>query len=666
MNCGSSRGGAAAKKVSVDVVCNTLLFLLYERARQDENNLKLLEECNKIFTNPREKEKDRSGAITRSSKADNLPEFVDAFLAIAAQLNINIIVALDEADCLDAEDQQELATKVEGVLAASKPSTSGTRSMKFLVGCRSVSKFYNQVQNMKSVLRSIDVGDFNDDDMKKQLVDALKDIPGLTPAEQKEAVDAILNKAGPRFAYIGTIAVPFMREPFQRPLSRRLQSLPEGMGSIYSDALRKLGPNYIELLRTALLWSLLAPVPLRLYEIMDVYHGTYSQRGPEVESEARALADSEFPQSSELEIEQLQDARGPFLRLEFEAWSGHHLVQLQDPPQIRDFCLGSDETNSQTLDNEAHVCTRCMLATTATNTLTFSPKEGHLKLALDIMRTFNNPVFQRRVTGDDKTPLWTQPALQDKGSETELAAKKDDSVVSEENTGLQTPPAEESENTSNDGDVSNAQAPSSDAAPAENVDEPKTEQESAQEDPDDSEDDEDRGELNLANVTETIVGPDDINDPEFRTMRYEMEYWGYHIRSAERLWSPEERAESAVWAELFKELDCWVTENADWFKRWQLSDSNLARHEGRLTPLHVASYMALTSWASHLLKNGADIDETPYGVSETPLQVAADNSGNSLAMLQLLLEGGADPNSAREGTTPAGEYLQRSLAWHKS
>jgi ankyrin repeat protein len=56
------------------------------------------------------------------------------------------------------------------------------------------------------------------------------------------------------------------------------------------------------------------------------------------------------------------------------------------------------------------------------------------------------------------------------------------------------------------------------------------------------------------------------------------------------------------------------------------------------------------------LKNGADVNEVPHAVPETPLQVAADTV-NSLEMLHLLLENGADPNMAMEESTPACEYI---------
>ena len=83
MNCGPHGRGAAAKSLTVDTVYNTLLYLLYNYARRDENDLKLLEDCNNVFAIQKEKEKARSmAAIINDDSTDSLPEFVYAFLAI--------------------------------------------------------------------------------------------------------------------------------------------------------------------------------------------------------------------------------------------------------------------------------------------------------------------------------------------------------------------------------------------------------------------------------------------------------------------------------------------------------------------------------------------------------------------------------------------------------
>jgi hypothetical protein len=701
MSCGSSQRGAAEKKISAETVCNTLLYLLYNRATQDKDNIKLLEDCNKVFAIPEEKEKARSSAIFGSTKTEQLPEFADAFLAIAAYLGVHVVVALDDIDRLDADDQQVLSTKINVVLSPSKNHPPETCSIKWLVGCRSVPKLYTLVQTQKSRLWTIDVGNYNDNDMRKHLEDALQDIPGLTEDEKREATRVILEKAGPRFAYISAIAVPFMREPFRRPLSDRLQSLPQGMDSVYHGALRKMATNYVDLLRTALLWSLLAPVPLRLSEIMDAYHGTYMSRGPETEKEARALADASFPKASILEMEQLQDARGPFLRLELEAKSGDYLIHLQDPPQIRDFCFSEDSARLQGINGEAQMCVHCTPAKSVVSTLKVSPKEDHLKLAIECMKAMNNAIFLKRATSTGKNPLWTEttPVIDEQAVQVPLAMRlgpkeierileekaaetpRDDDegnveegltieIDKEEELDEAMPPEDNNEGNLEEEIEEMAMVPMYEilelqpivmrqvqvmkipGIPSGDTDLPDGIVDLDHMADDESLDDEDRGEPSSASVADQDEIRKGTVNPNLRTYRYEIEYWPYHILQAEGLWSSLERLENNAWTDLFEELDDWVTQNTAWFRQWQLSDRTISTYEGQLEPLHVAAYLGLTSWATHLLTNGAQINETPDGVAETPLQVAADTL-NSLEMLRLLLENGANPNVGTKSSMPA-------------
>lgn len=268
LSCGTTGAGAGNKETpTVDQVTHTLLYKLYDLAREDENDVKLLEDCNKVFKNPK-----RNAQSTRSKagKDEELPDFADAFLALVARLKLRIVVALDKVHTLSQSDQSDLATKLQAIVNPEE-AIDEEWSVKFLVGCRSSTKFHNQILATGDNFHSLDVGDFTKPDMTKTLSDDLDEIPGLTEAERKEACEAILEKAGPRFGYIKNIAVPFMREPFQRPLSRRLQALPENMNNVYNDALHKMSSNYVELLRTALTMALLAPDPPTVKEVVDAY-----------------------------------------------------------------------------------------------------------------------------------------------------------------------------------------------------------------------------------------------------------------------------------------------------------------------------------------------------------------------------------------------------------
>jgi ankyrin repeat protein len=647
-------------------VCRTLLYQLYYLARKDENNVKLLEDCNKVFKNP--KASKIGSAIAKSNKDEKLPEFADAFSTIAERLKLSIVIALDEVNSLSPKDQQELASKLKAVLTPSEEPTTGKIPIKVIVGCRSGTKFHNQVQPMAGLIQSLDIGGYNSTDIAKKLSDDLRHVPGLTEAEQEEATKAILDKAGPRFAYIDDIAIPFMREPFQRPLSRRLQFLPEGMNNIYNEALRRMGSNYIDLLRTALTWTLLAPQPPRVQEIMDAYHGTYNDQGLETEAMARSFEDTRFSRPAELEIEQLRDASGPFLRLEHESRTDDYFVNLQDPPRIREFCLHAVDDAALESHKDDEYCARCKGALSESKSLTVSPKEGHLALALTCLRHLNNPVFQRRATAADDVPLWSQSEdLERLKIEEHKAQSPEDGETSAE-----APPAEDDCNSENDEsspeeteelthDENNSTADNDPLDKLSTKSESNDHQDRENGDNDDSGydsdkslDDEDRGEINLAKALDShnTEQADDV-EVDVRQGRYELYFLTYHVRQAEELWTPEERATDSTWAELMKEFDYFVSGNHRFFIRWQKFDENIADDHGHLAPLHLAAYFGLTSWAQHLFSKGANPNELSGSpIAMSALQVAA-RKGKSRPMLKFLLENGADPNFDSAETLPA-------------
>ena len=125
----------------------------------------------------------------------------------------------------------------------------------------------------------LDVQHSNRSDTELVLTDALKDVPGLSAAQKEAAKAATLEKARSRFLYARDTAIPFMRELFQRPLSKQLETLPDGTSDVYAKALTKMSPNCLGLLRTALTCTLLAapefPGLPHAKEVMDLLRGPY-------------------------------------------------------------------------------------------------------------------------------------------------------------------------------------------------------------------------------------------------------------------------------------------------------------------------------------------------------------------------------------------------------
>jgi hypothetical protein len=471
--------------------------------------------------------------------------------------------------------------------------------------------------------------------MMKKLSSDLQTISGLTEAEQEEAAKAIVDKAGPRFTYVHDIALPFMREPFQRPLSRRLQFLPEGMNNIYHEALRKMGSNYVDLLRTALTWTLLAPVPLKVEEIMDAYHGTYVGRGSQVEEEARSLTDTAFGKPQALEIEQLRNASGPFLRIEQTTPDPDqpvpdtdHFVSLRDAPLVREFCMHASKADpSSNHAQNGEICARCKSALNESKTLEVSPKEGHLQIALKCLRNLNNPVFQRRATSKETVPQWSaadasseshaqapspteESTVDDKATTSSDDTPKPDTV--DEKDGAKSDPVGEETETPKPEDED--ETPPADSVSKEENEDASHEKDDGN-DSDDSQDDEDRGEIDLLKAQEYQLkaqdsGNDDVvlDNIDRRTTRYELIHWTYHVEEAEKLWTAEERASDERWSDLMKELDHFVSSKPTFFTWWQTLDG-VTLPFLNMNALSVSAYFGLTCWAEHLIKKGAHPNE---------------------------------------------------------
>ncbi|KAI0439745.1 hypothetical protein F4803DRAFT_553809 [Xylaria telfairii] len=385
------------------IVTNTILHQLYSLAVDESKNTELLEACNQIFEN-RKKDNKQGGASVGMIKS--LPDFYDAFPELSKKLKKHAIIAVDAVNLLQDLDQEVLFENLHTIV-----NNKSQWQCRVIVGCRSSARFFREIEDTGTRCAYLDIsGDKSRADKELVLSSALRFIPGLTKIEHEQAKTDIMAKAGRRFNYITDIAIPFMQEPFQRPLSNRLAHLPRGMADTYSEALYKMSPNYVSLLRKALLWTLLCRVPPTIEEIMDDYRGTYDQTSAEGDSDdVDSQRSFNFPKASRLEKEQFRIASGPFLQLDKSGY-----VKLQDPDPIREFCLNSKESGDQNSD-QARVCPHCSSRVKMTPTehlLSITEKEGHLEMALTFLRHLNNPLFQRRfcftddrdMEADEKVP----------------------------------------------------------------------------------------------------------------------------------------------------------------------------------------------------------------------------------------------------------------------
>ncbi|KAI0425464.1 ankyrin repeat-containing domain protein [Xylaria sp. FL1042] len=643
-------------------ICNTLLYQVYTQAKTEENDVPLLEACNGVFSHPKSAELtstrgNESRAKTRGTIAhiigndDGLVEFAVAMPKLSGLLKRSVVIVIDAIDSLQADDQKYLIEQIRSVLTTTDETESSDFQIKILVGCR---------VPLRSTHSELSVEDRNHDDMKTRLSAALKSLQGISPDELEKATEKILKKAGSSFSYITEIGIPFIRQPFQGSLHKRLEFLPEPreVSNTYSESIQKMEPNYLDLLRVAVTWCLLAPSPrlLTVEVVMDVFRGAYQAEEVDKETLLDGNDSTSFPLASTLEKSQLEDTQGPFLDLELDD-ANPSFVSLRNYNQVRDFCIegaNNQHSHERAQTDESHVCSRCGISMSGPKDLIISEKEGHLDIALASLRHLNSPLFQKRAqlfpsecstaiehdveAAVNKTPV--QPiengSLETIGTDP-ADTKKDEVTTAEVLAGDST-----GNNKSTDGEDSaqgrakggegqdgEANEGGNDAASDGSMDEEDNEEDAS------------------------TSGNEEDNEPipEFSS-RYEIHYWPYHLRKAEDLWSEEERAGNDKWTEVLNQLDR-LCENTAVFGSWQRVYSYQEPSDYLKTPrppLHVASYLGLTSWAKRLLDRGQDPNELSGSLNA--LQAATMREARP-GMLKLLLERGGDVNAELEDARPA-------------
>ncbi|KAK4173988.1 ankyrin repeat-containing domain protein [Triangularia setosa] len=587
--------------ITSETVLHTLLSQLYELAL-DTKNASLLESCSAVFKAA--KANLQNAQPHERERMSEFPQFVEGFCKLVRLLQRDVVVVVDgiSKSTIEGEHQRKLLWELRSLRAQADELVK--YHILILVGCSSPTTFQNDYQHDEDFPSEliIDVAERNGDDLRAFLAEELDNIPGLTAKEREEATVAILDKAQSKFSYLVKTAIPFMMEPFQRPLSKRLQELPGGLGDVYSKSLRSLKPNYVGLLKTALTWVTLAKDnQISAREVMDDFHGTYISFIDEPAAD-EAEDNFGFENISSLEKEQLLQASEGILKLSFV--DGRFMVHapLGELDDIEDFFCNSSKGTSEVDDELAPVefCAKCKASDAMHKVLKIDAHEGHVQLALACLRHLNHPLFQKR-TGlvgilESKVPDLQMEALPPQQMLTEKM------MMPEEN----------------------------------------------------SEDEEDiidpsRFDLEDFGMDSEKDSDSDSGDEPAQHMRYELLNWAYHVRKAEELMSLEERSSSSLWAELVTELDTFSS-NTDLFFAWQtnLPASNPPEERvytlasGFHKPLHVAAHLGLTSWAQRLLQSGTDVNEVSNGF--TPIQVAA-SAGNRLEMMRLLLENGADANA---------------------
>ncbi|KAK4191017.1 hypothetical protein QBC35DRAFT_488009 [Podospora australis] len=603
VTCALTKDSGQEKLPTADNILQTFMYYLYSRAvNKIDKDASLLEDCNAVFQDAKARF-DKLPPQQRMGRSSD-PEFVEGILGLVSALKRDVVVVLDGINKNLEDSTQETLFETLWQLHESAASELEDNRIQILVGSSSSAHFSKSVERSDNI-SILDVSEGNQDDLGLVLADFLQSVPGLSSKEQEEAKSAILDKAHSKFSYIFETAIPFMNEPFQRPISKRLAALPGGLADVYSKALRQLSPNYVGLLKTALTWILLSPENRVLTrEVMDAFQGTYDIAAEVEEDSAEVDNNDGFPDTTPLEIAQLERAAQSILKLSHDG----SLVFPQDLDGLQEFFLDSKtvpEDNSTPSEGEV-LCVKCEATNVLHKSLSIDSKDGHLQVTLACIRHLNNPLFQQRagflslqmdteeIEGSEPVKNEEEEPVQDIGERFDAAVQAEESQDEEDIV----------EHIFYDTEMSH---------------------------PDD----------------EHSQQASDTEDDASGDVRYEVRYWSYHLRQAGDFWAEEDREQSDTWKQLMVELDKFAS-NQQVFHAWQASypeqpqDDAFSLTTGPYDVLHVAAYLGLTSWARRLLAVGADVNGVSGGF--TPIHAAASR-GSRLEMMQLLLSQGADVNT---------------------
>jgi len=346
----------------------TLIYQLYELSTYSEEDSLILQRCNAVLRNPKQKKvqgvQKEGGPAARSKRDDTGPDLVEAFHDLAQVLGKKVILIIDAVDCISNADQSDFISALNSMVAR-----EGLH-VQVLLSCRPTGAIYKKL--ISDAIPQISMSSNNSADIDLVITRGLSTIPAWSQSERDEAYDVVRKKTGAIIKYVVQVAIPFLSQPFQRPIANRLKNLPDNMNETYDRFLRQLAPNYLGLLKTALIWTVLANTEVTVQEVMDAYTGTYLGHN--------TTDDPQDSGESKLHADQIRDAGGPFLDVIDNSIT--QIVSLKDPSAIREFCFKPVETIKPGHELRDDICTRCKAELNASHAVSFDAKNGHLEMAI--------------------------------------------------------------------------------------------------------------------------------------------------------------------------------------------------------------------------------------------------------------------------------------------
>ena len=353
--------GDDATQLTIGIMQN-MVYQLYALSKSSPD---LLDKTNEVLKKALNK-KGSSMKEKPNSEKKGL-DFQEAYEGLARAYNRTVYLVIDALDECSDRHQQKFLQAFRSMIR-----TTDIR-LKILISSRPEADIADDL----ACLPNIKLEGWNEEDIRKNVTSQLERIPGWTMTERALACDEVVKKASGQFRYVD-LAIKFLRQPWQRPLQNRLKDLPAGLTESYLHSLQQTDPAYLDLLKTSLMWTILAEGDIRVPEVMDAYSRAYDYR----EDIEELLEDIYISSDHNLHDSQIRTAGGLFLEVSSES----RVISLRHKT-VKDFFLREEaHTTGSRIGSAEGLCFKCKANLESAQLFRLSEKDGHLEIAKTLSR----------------------------------------------------------------------------------------------------------------------------------------------------------------------------------------------------------------------------------------------------------------------------------------
>jgi Cdc6-like AAA superfamily ATPase len=360
--CFCNRGAAITRET--DRILDHLLSQVYSCLKNSPTET--LDKANKLVA-----QRLRASEQNRTEKEGDRTKFANVFSAEFASVFRGLVALLDRPvfAVVDALDEcTDRSTGFVETLSAMVDTKSSCPGLKIAV----CSRPEQDIQDTLGAVPTILVENNNGPDIKLNAESQLSGLVGWSVQEKQLACEKIVEKAGSYFRYVD-LAFEFLKQPWQRPLSKHLERLPGGVNAFYEQIIQTTPPAYAELLRYSLTWTILGSGSVRVPEVIDAYSQIYTT----AESFEHDAGEEEH--TSDLQIHQIQAASVNLLLVDPKS-----LVIQQRHSTVSDYFLSRKSAGDVPNLQSGSRCVNCENSLSVDSRFDISERSGHLLIASTI------------------------------------------------------------------------------------------------------------------------------------------------------------------------------------------------------------------------------------------------------------------------------------------